>query len=97
MRDGLDSYTFQDLYKIMCKIQVLRDLLVVEDYWVLRLYQLPITGAAYVPFISWEGEAATAQLSLSERAVLSHWTPGFLSDSAQQMSLYPASQGQEYI
>jgi len=40
---------------------------------------------------------ATAQLSLSERAVFSHWTPVFLSDSAQQLSLYPASQGQEYI
>jgi hypothetical protein len=52
MRDGLDSYTFQGFYEIICKIQALRGFLVVEDYWVLRLYQLPITGAAYVPIIS---------------------------------------------
>jgi len=52
MQDGLDSYTFQGLYKIICKIQALRDFIIVEDYWVSRPYPLPVTGAAYIPIIS---------------------------------------------
>ena len=77
------SYTFQGFHKIIRKIQALINFLVIQDFWVLGLYPLLITGSAYVPIISWGGETATAQLSLPERAVLNHWTSVFLSDSAQ--------------
>jgi hypothetical protein len=46
------STHFRASTKLFVKPKLLENFLIVEDYWVSRLYPLPITGAAYIPIIS---------------------------------------------